>query len=416
VTRCLLATVAVLFAGYPQMATSDATAGPRVAERPMPDAERGRYVATLADCAACHTDPGHEPYAGGRALQTPFGTLLTPNLTPDRETGIGAWSDEAFLNALQRGIGRQGEHLYPAMPYAYYTRMAREDVLALRAFLRTLPPVRHGVVANQLPFPFRIRAGIALWNTLYFRPGVFTRVPEQSEQWNRGAYLVEGPGHCGACHTPKTALGGEKWQSALQGGALQGWFSPNLTPDRRTGLGEWSDSDIAAYLKVGHNRVSAATGPMAEVIGESTSHWADADLNAIAAYLTSRQPAAQGAPSASLPSQAVMRAGAAIYVDACSACHAPAGEGVADLFPALKASPIVQSRDPTTVVRVVLHGAQNVATEGAPTGPSMPSFQWKLTDHQTAAVTTYIRNSWGNAASPVPESVVARVRSAEPVH
>lgn len=370
---------------------------------------RGRYLARLGDCTACHTEPGGKPFAGGRAIPTPFGNILAPNITSDIETGIGGWSDQDFIDAMQAGIGRGGTHLYPAMPYPYFTKMSRDDILAIRAYLDALDPVYHPVHANQLPFPFDIRWGMTVWDALFFKPGRFEPVSDKSAAWNRGAYLVEGPGHCGACHTAKNFLGGDKASEALQGGTLQGWFMPNLTSDPRRGVGSWSVDDIVAYLKTGHNRISAATGPMAEVITDSTSGLSDADLRAIAVYL-------KGVPSSQAESTPVagdtpaMRSGQAIYVDECSACHAASGSGVANLFPALKGDPEVQSSDPTSLIRIVLHGAQSVATDPAPTGPSMPAFGWKLTDGQVAAVLTYVRNAWGNAAPAVSADDVGTER------
>jgi mono/diheme cytochrome c family protein len=371
--------------------------------------ERGRYLALAGDCAACHTAPGGKPYAGGRAIETPFGNVLAANLTPDRATGTGAWSDDDFVSALQHGRSYGGERLYPAMPYPYYTRMTRDDVLAIKAYLDTLEPVHNEVHSNQLPFPLSIRTGMALWNKLFFTAGTFQPVADKSAEWNRGAYLVEGAGHCGACHTAKNFLGGDKSSRTLAGGALQGWYSPNLTGDKRAGLGQWSADEIAAYLKSGHVGAAAATGPMAEVIADSTSHLTDEDLHAIATYLKDQPPrgtaAAEGAPDA-----AVMRAGEAIYVDNCAACHAASGAGVAGLFPALKGSAAAQSADPTSLVRVVLDGARSVATDTAPTAPAMPAFDWKLSDAQAAAVLTYIRNAWGNAASSVAAGDVQKAR------
>jgi mono/diheme cytochrome c family protein len=373
------------------------------------EVERGRYLATLGDCTACHTEPGGKPYAGGRAIVTPFGTLLAPNLTPDLETGIGAWSDDDFVSALQLGRSHSGTRLYPAMPYPYYTKMSRDDILAIRAYLGALEPVHHPVHPNQLPFPFDIRTSMIGWNWLFFTPGRFVPVTGKSDEWNRGAYLVEGPGHCGACHTEKNFLGGDENSRALQGGALQGWYSPNLTGDPRRGLGGWSVDDVVEYLKTGHNRIGAATGPMSEVIADSTSHLTDGDLKAIAVYLKDRS-APQSAPTPVAASDPAMKVGAAIYVDECKACHGAAGTGVTNLFPAMKDNPVVQSADPTTLIRVVLHGTQNVATDAAPTGASMPAFGWKLTDTQAAAVITYIRNSWGNAAPAVLASDVSAGR------
>jgi mono/diheme cytochrome c family protein len=372
--------------------------------------DRGRYLARLADCNGCHTVPGEKPYAGGLPLATPFGTILVPNLTPDRETGIGAWSDADFIAALQQGKG-PGYHLYPAMPYTYYTKMSRDDILAIRAYLNTLEPVRHEVVANQLPFPFNIRASMAIWNALFFTPGEFQPRGDKSPEWNRGAYLVQGPGHCGMCHTPKNFLGADRTSRALQGGVLVGWFAPNLTSDPYVGVGSWSVDEIVRYLKAGHNLISFASGPMAEVITDSTNHLTDDDLKAIATYLKDIPAPAATAPTPVAANTPPMRAGEAIYVDNCAACHTMQGNGVPHIFPSLKNSPTVRSVDPTSLIRVVLRGTQNVATDQAPTAPSMPSFDWKLSDAQVAAVVTYIRNSWGNAAASVSAGDVSKIRA-----
>lgn len=362
---------------------------------------RGRYLAILGDCAACHTDPGGKPYAGGEPIETPFGVVASANITPDLETGIGGWSDDDFVSALQQGRGKDGIRLYPAMPYPYFAKMSRDQILAIRAYLNTLEPVHLKVRTDELPFPFKYRFGMLFWNALFFSGKPFEPVAGKSAEWNRGAFIVEGPGHCGACHTPKNFLGGDKTGDALQGASLQGWFAPDLTSDQRSGLADWSPDDIVAYLKTGHGRHASASGTMSDVIRDSTSQMSDSDLQAIATYLKDLPAPNRATPQPVSQNDPAMRAGQAIYVDNCSACHAANGSGVPNLIPPLKDSPIVQSSDTTTLARVVLHGTQNVATAEAPTGPSMPAMGWKLTDQQTAAVLTYIRNSWGNAASAV---------------
>ena len=373
--------------------------------------ERGRYLAILGDCAACHTVPGsNRTYAGGRPIETPFGNILSPNITPDRETGIGAWSDEEVVGALTRGTGRRGTHLYPAMPYTYLTRMTREDALAIRAYLATLPAIRNAVHANQLPFPFNQRFAMAVWNALFFTPGAFQPTEGKSAEWNRGAYLAEGLMHCGMCHTPKNILGGDRAAAKLQGYSLQGWFAPNITGDQRRGIGGWSVEDLVAYLKTGHNSIAAASGPMGEEIAQSSSRVRESDLRAIAIYLKD-QPAKSETDGTPVAAQdATMQRGAVIYADECSACHAPSGTGIPELFPRLAGAPAIQSKDPTSLIHVVLRGARSIATDAAPTGPAMPSFAWLLNDAEVAAVTTYIRNAWGNAAPSVTASDVADAR------
>ena len=373
--------------------------------------ERGRYLAVLSDCVSCHTVPGsNRPFAGGRAIETPFGNILAPNITPDPETGIGSWSDDAFDAAIRKGLRRNGSRLYPAMPYTAYTKMSREDVLAIRAYLNTVTPVRNAVDANALPFPFNIRASMRVWNMLYFNQGDYKPDAKKPAEWNRGAFLVDGPGHCGACHTPKTFLGGDKTDEYLRGSFLQGWSAPDITGDSRVGLGAWSAEDLVAYLKSGHNRVSAATGPMAEVVTLSTERMTDPDLRAIATYLKSLS-GKQDHPQTLSKEDAAMISGAAIYRDQCSACHGIDGKGIAELFPSIADSSMVKSDDPTTSIRIVLRGARSVGTRAQPTAPGMPSYGRQLDDAQIAAVLTYMRNGWGAAAAPIGAADVARVRS-----
>ncbi|WP_035714377.1 c-type cytochrome [Azorhizobium doebereinerae] len=371
---------------------------------------RGQYLATAGDCVSCHTAPGGKPFAGGRGIMTPFGVIYTPNITPDRETGLGAWSNDDFVAAMQHGVGKDGELLYPALPYPYYTKVTRTDLVAIKAYLDTLDPVRNEAPPNGLPFPLNIRTALMGWNMLFFTPGEFQPVAGKSDEWNRGAYLVEGLGHCGACHTPKNALGGDKGDKVLAGGVLDEWTAPNLGGDLRTGLGAWSTEDIVQYLKTGRNAKSAASGPMAEVVYYSTQHMTDADLKAMATYLKDRAGApAPVAPQPVAATDPVMQAGLAIYQDNCSACHVSSGEGIARLFPALKGSAVVQADEPETLVRVVVQGTRAAATRAAPTGPGMPAFDWKLSDAQVASLLTYIRNAWGNAAAPVSADTVKKI-------
>ena len=373
--------------------------------------ERGRYLTAVADCTACHTDPAAgQPFAGGRPVETPFGTVVSANITPDVETGIGNWSVAQFDAAVRRGQRPDGKRLYPAMPYPYYTRMSRSDVEAIRAYLATVTPVHKAVETNQLPFPYDIRASMRLWDALYFKSEPFKPDPTQPDAWNRGAYLVQGPGHCAACHTPKTWLGGDREGQALQGYSLQGWFAPNITNDTARGLGRWSSADLVEYLKTGHNRFAGASGPMAEEVVHSSSSMTASDLSAIATYLKGESP--QSAESA-MPvpaTDARMNAGAAIYEDLCSACHRGDGSGVPYLIPDLAHSSSVASREPTSLLRVVIQGARTAATSDEPTAPAMPAFGWQLSDEQIASLTTYIRNSWGHAASPTSPVDVHKAR------
>jgi mono/diheme cytochrome c family protein len=373
--------------------------------------ERGRYLATAADCAACHTKPGGKPFAGGVALRTPFGTLVGPNITPDPEAGIGSWTDDEFISALRDGRGRGGIHLYPAMPYPAYTKMTREDALAIRAYLQTIDPATNKIEPNQLPFPFSIRSTMIVWNAINFASGGLATDPSKSAQWNRGRYLVDALGHCGTCHTPKNIMGADETSAYLQGARLQGWYAPNITADPRKGIGGWSVGDIVAYLKTGANTGALASGGMGEEVVHSSSHMTDNDLDAIAVYLLSLRPAAQQSPRPLAATDARVTAGQAIYKDNCAGCHTDAGTGAARLFPRLAGSPAVQSDDPSTLIRTVLFGSQAAATPDAPTGPAMPSFAWRLSDAQAAAVVTYIRNAWGNAAATVSPDQIRTVKS-----
>jgi mono/diheme cytochrome c family protein len=405
--RYLLLAAALLLIG-------NAAAGAQDAQNPDKQSfeviEHGRYMAIASDCTACHTAPDGKPFAGGGALETPFGILLAPNITPDVGTGIGGWTDDEFVNAVRNGIGHGGIHLYPAMPYTYYTKLTRRDVIAIRAYLDTVEPVRNRVIANQLPFPFNQRETMVGWNALYFTPGEFKPHPGKSAEWNRGAYLVEGAEHCGLCHTPKNAMGGDENSQTMQGSVLQNWYAPNLTGNRRIGIGDWSVDDIALYLKTGRNRYDIASGPMADAVTHSTSYLTDADLRAIAVYLKDLPSGGGGLPQPVSAQDPAMQRGEAIYNNWCAACHAPGGEGIVGLFPRLSGAPLVQQSQATSLIRVVLEGSRAVATDDAPTGPAMPSFAWRLSDAEVAAVVTYIRNAWGNAAPAVSAGQVSNMR------
>jgi mono/diheme cytochrome c family protein len=379
-------------------------------QRSFAEVERGRYLTAAGDCQACHTAKDGTPFAGGRPIETPFGVIYSPNITPDRDTGIGAWSDDQFYRALHEGIAADGDYLYPAFPYPWYTKVTREDADAIRAFLDTLPPTRNKRPENQLAWPLNNREVMAGWNELFFNPGTFVPDATKSAEWNRGAYLVEGLGHCGACHTPTNVFGAAEKTSRLQGGTLQDWYAPSLAGDLRTGLGAWRADEITAFLKTGHNARTAAYGPMSEVVTFTTSKLSDADVAAIAAYLKD-MPAGTSQPQPEKPDQSIARSGEAIYVDNCSACHRMNGEGVSGMFPSLKGDAVVQSSKATTVVRLVLSGGRSVPTASRPTSLSMPSFGWKLSDEQIADVVSYVRSAWGNSASPVSASDVSALRN-----
>lgn len=376
--------------------------------------ERGRYLATVGDCMACHTAENGERFAGGRPLKTPFGTVLSANITPDADTGIGEYNADQFYRALHDGVDNKGRQLYPAFPYEYFTNVSREDSDALFAYLSSLPPVRHEVERNQLPFPFDLRPGVAFWNLLYLDKGPLEPVPSKSEQWNRGRYLVEGLGHCQACHTPRNFLGGPKRERAFYGGTFGDLFAPDITQNKHKGIGGWERKDIEAYLRQGHNEHSGASVEMGEVVTFSLSQLNDADFAAVVEYLTD-QPASPNT-TVKAPDQTVMREGRAIWEDSCSACHGMDADGVAGIFPQLKGNPNLQQDDPTTVLHFILAGTRRTATDKAPTRFAMPAYEWKLSDAQVAAVATYARNSWGNSAPAVDPKRVAELRKDLDLH
>ena len=369
---------------------------------------RGQYLVAAGDCVSCHARPGGSPLAGGRGLETPFGTIFSSNITPDVETGIGRWSAEQFYRAMHEGIGAHGENLYPAFPYPWFRRASREDVDAVFAFLRSTPAVSDQPPPNRLPFPLNLRVMVKGWNLLFLKSDSFEPDARQSAEWNRGAYLVEGFGHCGACHTPKNKLGADRRDAALQGGQLDRWVAPDLTGHVRTGLGRWSEEDIVELLQHGRNAHAAAGGSMAEVIDFSTSLMSEADLRAIATYLKSQAPGPSADPIAA--DGGAMRRGAAIYTDVCASCHLENGVGQPRTFPPLGNDAMLQQQDPTGLLHLLLAGTRIGSSDARTTPLAMPSFAWKLDDAQIADVATYVRNSWGNQAAPVQAAQSAALR------
>jgi mono/diheme cytochrome c family protein len=370
---------------------------------------RGKALTEAADCAGCHTADSAKPFAGGRLIETPFGGIYSPNLTPDRDTGIGGWSDSQFYRALHQGIAPDGSRYYPAFPYPYFTRLIRDDVLAIRAYLATLAPIRNIRPRRQLHWPLNYRVVMRVWDWLFFRPGIFEPDQNKSAAWNRGGYLVEGAAHCGVCHTPKNIFGADRRGQRYAGGRVHGWSAPRLDNAARSGLRSWSVDDVVEYLQSGRNGRSHAGDGMAEVVVNSTSKMSDADVHAIAVYLKSL-PTGGPEPAVSPPPRADMAAGAAVYAHACVACHEVGGEGAPRIYPPLPKNANLQSADPASTLRIILDGAQTVTTPRAPNSGSMPAYAKDLTDQQIADVATYIRNSWGNAAPAVTPQQVARAR------
>lgn len=392
-----------------QNGTSQGVKAPPTQEDPA--VTRGRYIAIAGDCAACHTDPHQgKPFAGGYALETPFGKLLASNITSDKTTGIGAWTEEEFDRAVRKGKGRHGENLYPAMPYNAYVKIRDEDMHDLWAYMQTVPAVENKVESNQLPFPFNIRLMMMGWNLLFFDDSPFMPVANATDQINRGAYLVQGLGHCGACHTGKNFLGGDNGNSFLQGGELEGWHAPEITGNHHSGIGAWTPEQVVQYLKTGSNDIAVASGPMAEAVTNSTQHMTDGDLLAVTAYLQSLPGSDVSRPESLELSDHVMKQGANVYSANCSACHNSDGKGINQLAAGLANNPGIQAHNAQSLLTTVLQGGRGAVTLDNPTSGAMPSFAWKLSDQQIASVLTYIRNTWGNAAPAVSAKEVAHAR------
>lgn len=415
--RALIATLAVLAA-----AAATVYALNQRGEAPIPDTarpfsaepgqvDRGRYLALAGNCAGCHTALGGADYAGGVGIPTPFGTLYAGNLTPDASTGLGQWSADHFWRAMHNGRSRDGRLLYPAFPYTSFTRITREDSDALYAWLRTLAPVQQASPAHTLRFPYDSQAALAVWRALYFRPASFEPTPGQSTAWNRGAYLVDGLGHCIACHGARNALGATDLGRGLAGGPLpgQGWYAPALDDSREAGVMRWREEEVVALLKSGRNAHATVSGPMADVVYRSTQYMKDEDLHAMAQYLRAlpdrsagQAPAARGsAPAAGTvrAQSAQMVRGEKIYAQQCAWCHGDRGEGKADAFPALAGNRALNLDDTTNLVQIVRRGGYAPSTAGNPRPHGMPPFGHVLDDADIAAVLSFVRGSWGNSGA-----------------
>ena len=382
------------------------------AEPTPEDMARGKALTDAGDCASCHTADPAKPFAGGKRIDTPFGAIYSPNLTPDRDTGLGAWSDDEFYRALRFGVAPDGSGYYPAFPYPNFTKLTRQDILAIRAYLATLTAVRNTPRAPELRWPLNYRLVMRGWNWLFFKPGILMPDQQKSAEWNRGRYLVEGAGHCGTCHTPKNMFGADKRGQAYGGNLVQGMFAPRLDAAERSGLKSWSVEDITEYLQSGRNGRSHAGELMSEVVVNSTSKMSDADVRAIAVYLKDL-PAGAPEPKVTPPPWAQMAAGEKLYNGACIACHEDDGSGAPRVYPPLPDNANLQSADASSTLRIILDGAQTVTTPRAPNKGSMPGYAAKMTDQQIADVTNYIRNAWGNAAPLVTADQVAKARRAK---
>jgi len=384
---------------------------PNAAHPDRAQVERGEYLTRVGDCVACHTASGGEPFAGGLPLDTGFGVVVSSNITPDKATGIGGWTMRQFILAMRLGIGDHGKLLYPAMPYNTYAKLSDADLVSVKYYLDTLLPVSNRVDSNQMRFPFNIRPLMIGWNMLFLDSRPYVSDPGRSVEWNRGAYLVEGLGHCSTCHSPKNAFGGDRADYFLQGAVLQGWYAPRITGDAWKGVADWSTADVTQYLKTGANQHAIAAGPMAEAIANSTQYITDDDLNAIAVYLKSLGGKAVPLPAAVAADSATMMRGQRLYGSVCATCHGVTGEGVDGMGPSLRGNIAVNAGPPDNVLHMILAGGYSARTETHPKGFAMPSFNWKLNDSETADLATFIRNSWGNSAPAVGASDVSAARS-----
>lgn len=388
--------------------------------------KRGAYLARAGDCIACHTADKSRPYAGGLPINTPFGTIYTPNITPDPDTGIGRWTDADFVRAMHEGVGKGGEHLYPAFPYTEYTRVAERDVLAIRAYLKTLTPIHYTPPRNDLQFPFNQRWLLFFWKLFNFREGRFVPNPQQSPQWNRGAYLVEGLAHCEECHTPRNFMQGLKTSDRLSGEVQAGWHAFNITPDKTSGIGHWSDDDLVRYLSVGAvpGRANAA-GPMAEVVADSTQFLTNEDLRSIGIYLRSVPPVSGGDTRArdqwGKPADDVTQLrgtapvgvnGAQLFIANCASCHDWSGRGIGGdatlAYPSLIHNSVVGAGNASNLAMVVLHG---VARKTKDADVLMPGFGGQLNDEQIAAIVNYVTQHFGNPRATLTAGDVAQLRA-----
>jgi mono/diheme cytochrome c family protein len=399
--RYLLASVlsvAALLAGGARASAADEPSDPSLVAR-------GSYLARAADCMPCHTSAPDKSYAGGLRLNTPFGAIYSPNITPDRDTGIGAWAFEQFKNAVHAGIRADGKYLYPAMPFDAFTKITEDDLKALWAYIRSLKPINQRNRDNELTFPFSIREGMLAWRLLYFRKQFFEPNPSKSAQWNRGAYLVEALGHCGDCHTPRNFMGATIASERFEGATIDQWYAPNITAEALAKTNHWDQSELIAFLKRGAANNSTVLGPMQEVVHDSLSHLTSSDLEAMATYLLDLT----GAKTAPVPdtkklSPQAEKSGGELYASNCASCHQTNGQGISGSIPPLAGNPAVLAAKPFDALSVVLQGLPASGNM-----PAMPSFGGSLDDRAVADVVNYVRTSWGNTAAPntTPKIVAA---------
>jgi mono/diheme cytochrome c family protein len=414
----IVAAVAVIVTRLP-----DPALAPALAQR-QPDAVRGAYIAVLGDCAFCHTSARGQPFAGGLKISTPIGAVYSSNITPDPETGIGRYSLKDFIRVMRFGVRPDGTRLYPAMPYTAYARVTDQDLQDLLAYLQSgVAPVHEASRPTDIHWPLNLRWPLALWDAAFHDPSRFVADTSKDEQWNRGAYLVEGLAHCGTCHTPRGVFFEEKdvrgtTNRYLSGTKLDNNSPINLRGNEGDGLGRWSADAIASLLKSGRNQHSAVTGSMTEVVRHSTQYMTEQDVGAIAAYLKSLSPApgkrasfaANDTTTRTILAGTEQSPGGRIYMDSCAACHRLSGGGENLTFPTLAGNSTVLNSDPSSLVTVILNGARAPATDTAPTGLAMPSFRWRYDDTDIAALATFVRTSWGNDAPAVSAAQVSQLR------
>jgi mono/diheme cytochrome c family protein len=395
----------------------------RAADPVSPALGPGEYLARAADCVACHSIPGGKAFAGGLKMGTPLGAIYSTNITPDSETGIGSYTLADFERAVRQGTTKDGRHLYPAMPYPSYCKLSDADVATLyRFFMKQVPPVHQANRKSEIPALLSPRWPLTIWNYFYAPRGSYVAKPGHDAAWNRGAYLVQGPGHCGACHTPRGIGIQEKSlddssPSYLAGATLDAWYAPSLRGDMRTGLGTWSKEDISEFLKQGHNRIGTVFGSMTEAVNNSTSYLSDSDNNAIAVYLkslpaTSAQQAVayDDATTATLRDRPTTQPGGALYAGACASCHGFDAKGFTPYMPALIGNPVVLDHDPSSLINLMLNGSIPLVARDTPDAYRMPQFRQQLSDEDIADVVTFIRNGWGNGATAVSAAQVAKLR------
>ncbi|MBL8628610.1 MAG: cytochrome c [Rhodospirillaceae bacterium] len=382
---------------------------------------KGEYLATVGNCHSCHTKPGGAPFAGGVPFTTDFGTIYSTNITSDPKAGIGDWTKEQFIRAMREGIDNEGKHLYPAFPYPNFTKVSDEDLNAIYDYIKTVPASTYVPPENKMPFPFNQRGLMAFWNALFFKTTRFTPDTQQSVEFNRGAYIVEGLAHCGACHTPRNILGGEKTDLALSGGTfmdevsksneVRPWYAVNLTPSQ-DGLKAWKQEDIVSYMKTGHGGRVGSHGPMNEVIAGSTMKWTDEDIAAVATYLKGLKPIERGSTQAKFSDRELGRADT-VYTIHCGTCHLPTGMGSTpgnELGAPLVGNPVVQGDDPSSLINVILYGVQVISPAPPKGWQNMKAFDNVLDDDEVAMIANYIRTQWGNKGSKVTEEQVEKQR------